>query len=111
MQLLILILKIISIPLIIIIGESHLNKNTKTITLLLLAFLFNSFLVSTIWLLMFVISVFKNSYLFILSIFIIGFLVLSYLITINMYIKRKIDINITLYIVLCVTGLLTGLFI
>lgn len=111
MSILISCLKIISIPLIIIIGESHLNKNTKTTALLILTILFNSFLGSIIWLAMFMISVLKSTYLFIFSVIIIGFIFLSYLITINMYIKRKMEINNALFVTLCIVGLLSGLII
>lgn len=111
MQIILLILKIISIPLIIIIGESDFTEKNKTITLLIIAFLYNNLIGSTTWFAIFLISALKNSYLFILSIIIIGFSILIYLITINKYIKKKIDVNTTLYISLNVIGFLTGIFL
>ena len=111
MYLLISCLKIISIPLIIIVGESSLNKNTKTIAFLILTVIFNNLLGSIIWFAILMISVLNSTYLFIISIIIIGFIFFSYLITINMYIKRKMEINNALFITLCVVGLLSGFFI
>ena len=73
MQILILALKIISIPLIIIIGESHFEEKTKNIALLLLAFLFNNLLGFVTCLSILLISVLSDSYLFILAIILIGF--------------------------------------
>ena len=90
MYLLISCLKIISIPLIIIVGESSLNKNTKTTAFLILTVIFNNLLGSIIWFAILMISVLNSTYLFIVSIIIIGFIFFSYLITINMYIKRII---------------------
>ena len=111
MYLLISCLKIISIPLIIIVGESSLNKNTKTTAFLILTVIFNNLLGSIIWFAILMISVLNSTYLFIISIIIIGFIFFSYLITINMYIKRKMEINNALFITLCVVGLLSGFFI
>lgn len=107
MQILIFLLKIISIPLIIIIGESHIDEKIKSIVLLLLAFLYNNFLGSATWFSTFLLSVSSS----LLSIIFIGFLLLIYLIAINIYVKRKIDINIILYIMLNVTAFLTGIFL
>lgn len=89
MQILILPLKILNIHLIIIIGESYLNKRIKIIALLILAFLYNNLLGFTTKVSMLLMSILQGSYLFILSIMIIGFLILAYLITINIYVKRK----------------------
>lgn len=111
MYLLISCLKIISIPLIIIVGESSLNKNTKTTAFLILTVIFNNLLGSIIWFAILMISVLNSTYLFIISIIIIEFIFFSYLITINMYIKRKMEINNALFITLCVVGLLSGFFI
>ena len=111
MYLLISCLKIISIPLIIIVGESSLNKNTKTTAFLILTVIFNNLLGSIIWFAILMISVLNSTYLFIISIIIIGFIFFSYLITINMYIKRKMEINNAVFITLCVVGLLSGFFI
>ena len=111
MYLLISCLKIISIPLIIIVGESSLNKNTKTTAFLILTVIFNNLLGSIIWFAILMISVLNSTYLFIISIIIIGFIFFSYLITINMYIKRKMEMNNALFITLCVVGLLSGFFI
>ena len=111
MYLLISCLKIISIPLIIIVGESSLNNNTKTTAFLILTVIFNNLLGSIIWFAILMISVLNSTYLFIISIIIIGFIFFSYLITINMSIKRKMEINNALFITLCVVGLLSGFFI
>ena len=111
MQLLILALKIISIPLIIIIGESHFEEKTKNIALLLLAFLFNNLLGFVTCFSIFLISALSDSYLFILMIILIGFSLLVYLITINMYVKGKTDINTGIYIILNIISFLKGLFL
>ena len=57
MQTLIMLLKILSIPLLIIIGELHMNERTKTILLLVVDFLYNSFLGSVTSFAMIMISV------------------------------------------------------
>lgn len=111
MQTLIMLLKILSIPLLIIIGELHMNERTKTILLLVVDFLYNSFLGSVTSFAMIMISVLESSYLFILSAIIIGILILAYLITINMYVKRKLYINILIYIIIIIVGFLSGLFL
>ncbi len=111
MQTLIMFLEILSIPLLIIIGELQINEKTKTIFLLVVDFLYNSFLGSVTGFAMTMISVLDSSYLFILSTIIIGFLILVYLVTINMYVKRKLDINIAIYIILNIVGFLSGLFL
>lgn len=107
MQILIFILKLISIPLIIIVGESLIDEKRQTIILLVLAFLYNNLLgfVTLFAILLFSVSP------SILSIIIIGFLLLVYLITINIYVIRKININIMLYIILNVAAFLTGIFL
>ena len=107
MQILIFILKFISIPLIIIVGESLIDEKRQTIILLVLAFLYNNLLgfVTLFAILLFSVSP------SILSIIIIGFLLLVYLITINIYVIRKININIMLYIILNVAAFLTGIFL
>lgn len=107
MQILILPLKIISIPLIIIIGESNIDEKTKTIALLILAFIYNNLLGFASWFLIILISASIS----IFSMIIIGFIFLIYLITINVYIKRKLDINITIYIILNITAFLTGILL
>ena len=107
MQILILPLKIISIPLIIIIGESNIDEETKTIALLILAFVYNNLLGFASWFLIILISASIS----IFSMIIIGFIFLIYLITINVYIKRKLDINITIYIILNITAFLTGILL
>lgn len=107
MQILMLPLKIISIPLIIIIGESRLNEKTKTIMLLVLTFLYNNLLGFATYFSMFLISFLQS----ILAIIIIGFSILMYLVTINIYVKRKIDINTIIYTMLNLTAFLTGLFL
>ena len=107
MQILILPLKIISIPLIIIIGESNIDEKTKTIALLILAFVYNNLLGFASWFLIILISASIS----IFSMIIIGFIFLIYLITINVYIKRKLDINITIYIILNITAFLTGILL
>ena len=107
MQILIFILKLISIPLIIIVGESLIDEKRQTIILLVLAFLYNNLLgfVTLFAILLFSVSP------SILSIIIIGFLLLVYLITINIYVISKININIMLYIILNVAAFLTGIFL
>lgn len=107
MQILILPLKIISIPLIIIVGESNIDEKTKTIALLILAFVYNNLLGFASWFLIILISASIS----IFSMIIIGFIFLIYLITINVYIKRKLDINITIYIILNITAFLTGILL
>ena len=107
MQILILPLKIISIPLIIIIGESNIDEKTKTIALLILAFIYNNLLGFASWFLIILISASIS----IFSMIIIGFIFLIYLISINVYIKRKLDINITIYIILNITAFLTGILL
>ena len=107
MQILILPLKIISIPLIIIIGESNIDEKTKTIALLILAFIYNNLLGFASWFLIILISASIS----IFSMIIIGFIFFIYLITINVYIKRKLDINITIYIILNITAFLTGILL
>ena len=107
MQILIFLIKLISIPLIIIVGESLIDEKRQTIILLVLAFLYNNLLgfVTLFAILLFSVSP------SILSIIIIGFLLLVYLITINIYVIRKININIMLYIILNVAAFLTGIFL
>lgn len=95
-----LILKILSVPLIIIVGESSMDEKPKTIVLLVLAFLYNNFMGLVTW--AFVILTFSS--LSILTIIIIG----AWIIAINLYIKEKIDINNTLYIVIIVIAFLLG---
>lgn len=107
MQLLLLPLKIISIPLIIIVGESHIDEKKKTILLLILAFLYNNLLGLVAWFAMSLLSMALT----ILSIIIIGVMFFAYLITINIYVKRKIEINNIIYIMLNVTAFLIGLFL
>lgn len=112
MSMIILPLKIISIPLIIIIGESKkMSKRNKTILLLVLTFLYNNLLGFTTWSLIILVSVLKDTYLFFSSIIIMGFLMLTYLIVINMYVKRKIDINNILFTILIAIAFFTGLFL
>ena len=111
MQILILTLKLISIPLIIIVGEAKLNEKNKTIILLLLAFLYNNLLGCISWLLIFLISMLHSTYFFIVFLVIIGVIFLTYLITINIYIKRKIDVNTTFYVILSIVAFLTGIFL
>lgn len=111
MSILILPLKIISIPLIIIIGDLNLNEKTKTILLLVFAFLCNNLLGYTARFASFFIPILEGTYLFFLSIIIIGFIILTYLVTINMYIKRKIDINNILFTILIAIAFFTGLFL
>lgn len=107
MQIIMLPLKIISVPLIIIIGESHINENTKSTLLLLLAFLYNNLLGFAARFLVLLLSVPLG----ILSTIIIGASFLIYLITINIYVKRKIEINITIYIMLNLIAFLIGAFL
>lgn len=107
MQIIMLPLKIISVPLIIIIGESHINENTKSTLLLLLAFLYNNLLGFATKFLVLLLSVPLG----ILSTIIIGASFLIYLITINIYVKRKIDINITIYVMLNLIAFLIGAFL
>lgn len=95
-----LLLKILSVPLIIIVGESNIDEKSKTIALLVLSFLYNNFMGMVTW--AFVILTFSS--LSILTIIIIG----AWIIAINLYIKEKIDINNTLYIVIIVIAFLLG---
>lgn len=100
---------IISI-IIVIIGELHINKKLKDTILLLLSFLYNTLLGLAMWFSIFIIAfstAFFNA--FTLSIIIGGILFLISLIPINMYAKRKIDINIIVYIILNIIGFLIGL--
>lgn len=100
---------IIIIP-IVIIGELHINKTIKNIVLLLLTFLYNNLLGLATWFSMFIIcySVYFF-HLFFLPTIIIGISILIFLIPINIYVKRKIDINIIVYIILNVIAFMTGL--
>lgn len=107
MQILIFLIKLISIPLIIIVGESLIDEKRQTIILLVLAFLYNNLLGFVTFFAILLFSVSPS----ILSIIIIGFLLLVYLITINIYVIRKININIMLYIILNVAAFLTGIFL
>ena len=97
-------LKIMSIPLIIFVGESEQLEERKQNTLLLvLAFLFNNLLGTVIWFAFILFSV--------PSIFVkimVGVIFLSYLFIINRYIKRKLDMNMSLYVMLCITAFFTG---
>lgn len=111
LKLFILPLKIISIPLIIIIGESDMDEKQKTIALLILAFLFNNLMGYAIWLSLLLLSVISGTPGFALYILIIGGIFFTYLITMNKYIKRKIDVNTTFYVSLNVVAMITGLFL
>lgn len=102
------ILRIISIPLIIIFGEAqHVDEKNRTIILLILSFLYNNFLGFVTWGLWIIIA----TSLSILSIIILGTLILSYLIVINLYIKRRVDINNTLYLILIIVAFLIGVLL
>ena len=52
-----------------------------------------------------------STYFFIVFLVIIGVIFLTYLITINIYIKRKIDVNTTFYVILSIVAFLTGIFL
>lgn len=107
MQIILLCLKIISIPLIIIVGESQLEEKNRNIALLVLAFLYNNLLGVATWFMIFFLSVLPN----IIGFIIIGSVFLTYLITINVYVKRKIDMNMAIYVLLSVTAFVTGMFL
>ena len=100
---------LILIILIIIIGELHLNIKLKKILLLILSFLYNTLLGLAMWFSIFIIpplTVFLN--LFTVAMIIIGVSFLMFLIPINMYVKRKVKINIIVYIILNIIGFLIG---
>jgi len=101
---------LIVIIIIIIIGQSHLNKKLKKILLMILSFIYNTLLGLAMWFSMFIISFFTIYLnLFSLSMIIVGILFLIALIPINIYVKRKVDINIIVYIILNIIGFLIGL--
>lgn len=92
-----------------IVGELHLNIKLKKILLLIISFLYNTLLGLAMWFSIFVIAsltVFLNLYA--VSMIIIGISFLMFLIPINMYVKRKVKINIVVYIILNVIGFLIG---
>lgn len=107
MQILMFPLKIISIPLIIIIGESHLNEKNKMIALLILAFLYNNLLGFATRFSTFLLSALPSVFMIIT----IGFSLLVYLIAINIYVKRKIEINMIIYVMLNVVAFFVGLLL
>lgn len=99
------VLRIISIPLIIFVGESNIDERNKTIALLLLTFLYNNFMgviFKILW-------IFMSTPIGVLFIVIGVICFLSFLISINLYIKGKIDITRTLYIILIVIAFLIGI--
>lgn len=92
-----------------IVGELHLNIKLKKILLLIISFLYNTLLGLAMWFSILVIAsltVFLNLYA--VSMIIIGISFLMFLIPINMYVKRKVKINIVVYIILNVIGFLIG---
>lgn len=97
------ILRILSIPLIIIIGESNINERTKTIVLLVLSFIYNNFIGFVAWTL----GILMYTSISILTIIIIG----AWIIAINIYIKEKTDINTTIYIIFVVVAFLIGVLL
>lgn len=107
MQIVILFLKIISIPLILIMGESHLNERNKTIALLILAFLYNNLMGFATWIAILLMSMMPS----IVLVIMIGFSLLAYLITINLYVTKKVEINMMLYVMLNVVAFLTGILL
>lgn len=91
-----------------IVGELHLNIKLKKILLLIISFLYNTLLGLVMWFSIFVIAsltVFLNLYT--VSLIIIGISFLMFLIPINMYIKRKVKLNI-IVIIINVIGFLIG---
>lgn len=97
---------------IIIIGELHLNKKIKETVLLLLSFLYNILLGLAVCFSTFIISfltIFLNT--FSLSAIIAGILFLIHLIPINIYVKRKININTIVYIIINTIAFSIGLFL
>lgn len=100
---------IIIIP-IIIIGELHINNKVKKVFLMLLSFLYNTFLGLATFIAMFIIA-FSTAFFdaFSLIMIIIGILFLIFLLTINIYIYKKTNVNIILYLILNVVCFFIGL--
>lgn len=92
-----------------IIGKLKLNGKLKKILLLTITFLYNCFIGNASFIAFYIIifsTLFFNS--FILSTIIIGLYFLLLLIPINIYVKRKVDINWKKYVVINVIGFLVG---
>ncbi len=99
------ILRLISIPLIVVFGELDIYERTRTIVLLILAFLYNNLMGFVAW----AFGILIASSMGIFYILIIGIIILFYLIAINFYIRKRVDINNAVYIILVLVAFLSGI--